>query len=257
MKSILLCKILKNEQLASNIYKIEMERVAGLEDIKPGQFLNIKCGEEEAPLLRRPISISYVEKDRIGIVVMKAGKGTELLCSRKVGQFLDVLGPLGNGFTIDEGAKKSVVVGGGIGTAPLLEVVKNLKKDVTVLLGYRTETYLVDEFKKYAQRVIVATEDGSVGHKGYVTEPLKEILENQGADMIYTCGPEVMLKEVKKIADEYKVGCQLSIEERMACGVGACLVCACKVKAEEKGVKFVRTCKDGPVFYKEEVIFDE
>ncbi|QXM06658.1 dihydroorotate dehydrogenase electron transfer subunit [Crassaminicella indica] len=254
MKNRCYCKILDNIEIAPSIHKIEMERVDGLGNIKPGQFLHIKCSD--ALLLRRPISISYAEKDKVGIVVRKAGEGTVSLCNRKKGEILDVLGPLGNGFTVNDG-KRVIVIGGGIGTAPLLELVKNLEeKDVTVLVGYKDMPYLVDDFKKYVKVVDVATEDGSVGYKGYVTDLLKAKLENDGADIIYSCGPEVMLKKVQKIAKEYKVKVQLSIEERMACGVGACLVCTCKVKSED-GVKQVRTCKDGPVFWGDEVMLGE
>jgi dihydroorotate dehydrogenase electron transfer subunit len=250
----LYCKILDNIEIAPNIHKIEIERVAGFGAIKPGQFLHIKCSD--AYLLRRPISISSVEKDKIGIVVRKAGEGTVLLCDRKKGETLDVLGPLGNGFTIDEG-QRGIVIGGGIGTAPLLQLVKNLKeRQVTVLLGYKETPYLVEEFKEYAKDVEVATEDGSAGYKGYVTDLLKRKLKKDGADIIYSCGPEIMLKKVQQIASEYKVKSQLSIEERMACGVGACLVCTCKV-ATDGGVKHVRTCKDGPVFSGDEVMFHE
>ncbi|QZY57390.1 dihydroorotate dehydrogenase electron transfer subunit [Crassaminicella profunda] len=246
--------MLENIEIAPSIHKIEMERVDGFGDIKPGQFLHIKCSD--AYLLRRPISISMVQKDRVGIVVRKAGEGTSLLCDRKKGEILDVLGPLGNGFTIDEG-KNVIVIGGGIGTAPLLELVKNLKeKQVTVLLGYKDTPYLVEAFKDYVKDVKVATEDGSAGYKGYVTDLLKTKLENDKVDIIYSCGPEIMLKKVQEIATEYKVKSQLSIEERMACGVGACLVCTCKVKSED-GVKHVRTCKDGPVFSGDEVMFHE
>ncbi|TCO68523.1 dihydroorotate dehydrogenase electron transfer subunit [Marinisporobacter balticus] len=256
MKDRLFCKVLENIEIASNIYKIEIEKVEMLQNIKAGQFLNIKC--DDALLLRRPISISYVETDRIGLVIRKSGKGTVVLCNKRKGEMLDVLGPLGNGFTIDEKEQRVIVIGGGIGTAPLLELVKRLEgKDVTVLLGYKTEPYLVNEFEEYVRDVKVATEDGSFGHKGYVTELFIEAIKENSAEMVYACGPEIMLKEVQRICSKYEVKSQISIEERMACGVGACLVCTCKVKAEEKGVKYVRTCKDGPVFSGEEVIFHD
>lgn len=257
MKDRLLCKVLSNVEIRQDIHKIEIERIDGFGEIQPGQFLHIKC-DAEGLLLRRPISISYVEKDRIGLIVRKAGKGTKLLCEKKIGEFLDVLGPLGNGFSIDDKTEKVIVIGGGIGTAPLLELVKSLKKkEIKVLLGYRDEPYLVKEFEQYAKEVKVATEDGSFGYKGYVTDLLDEEIKNNRADIIYACGPEVMLKKVQTICNEHKKKSQLSIEERMACGVGACLVCTCKVQAEEKGIKYVRTCKDGPVFWGDEVMFHE
>ncbi|QEK13186.1 dihydroorotate dehydrogenase electron transfer subunit [Crassaminicella thermophila] len=257
MKDRMFCKVLSNVEIAKDIHKLEIERIDGFGEIKPGQFLHIKCGGEGL-LLRRPISISYIEKDRIGLIIRRAGKGTKLLCDKKVGETLDVLGPLGNGFSIDDEVEKVIVIGGGIGTAPLLELVKSLKgKDIAVLLGYRDEPYLVDDFEQWVKGVKVATEDGSFGYKGYVTDLLEEEIKNNRVDIIYACGPEIMLKKVQDICNRYKKKSQLSIEERMACGVGACLVCTCKVKAEEKGVKYVRTCKDGPVFWGDEVMFHE
>lgn len=255
MKERKLCKILETECIGPDVYKIVIEKPQGWENIRPGQFFHIRSGEDLYPLLRRPISVCEVQGTGISFVVRKSGKGTELLCSRKAGESLDLLGPLGNGFTIE--GEKVILVGGGIGTAPLLELCRIFKdKGVTVLLGFRTEPYLVEAFQRYSHHVKLATEDGSVGYKGYVTTLLEEELSKRNMDMIYACGPEVMLKEVQRISRKYGVKSQLAMEERMACGVGACLVCSCKVKAGEDW-GYVRTCKEGPVFSGDEVIFDE
>ncbi len=258
MKDRMYCKLLKNIEIASGIHKIEIERTIERKNIRPGQFLHIKCGKESNMLLRRPISIAYVDVDRIGLVIQKIGKGTEWLCNSQVGERLDIVGPLGNGFTISPENKKVIVVGGGIGIAPLLELVRQLQeKEVTVLLGYKTHPYLIDEFTKYSNVVKIATEDGCVGHKGYVTDLLKKEIETNHVDMLYTCGPGMMLKEIQKICKQHTIPSQLSIEERMACGIGACLVCSCKRKEREKEIAYVRTCKEGPVFFGDEVILDE
>ncbi|KXG74296.1 dihydroorotate dehydrogenase electron transfer subunit [Thermotalea metallivorans] len=250
-----ICQIIETQCIGPDVYKIVIEKPQGWENIRPGQFFHIRAGEDWYPLLRRPISVCEIQGIGISFVVRKSGKGTELLCSRKPGESLDLLGPLGNGFTIE--GEKVILVGGGIGTAPLLELCRIFKdKDVTVLLGFRAEPYLVEVFQRYSHHVKVATEDGSVGYKGYVTTLLEEELAKRSMDMIYACGPEVMLKEVQRISRRYGVKSQLAMEERMACGVGACLVCSCKVKAGE-GWDYVRTCKEGPVFSGDEVMFDE
>ncbi|MBB6216941.1 dihydroorotate dehydrogenase electron transfer subunit [Anaerosolibacter carboniphilus] len=254
MKASSVCKILKTERLAKDIYKIIVARPAECHEITAGQFFHIQCSEEGQSFLRRPISVCEVETDQLSFVVRKSGKGTAALCSRKEGEYLDIIGPLGNGF-VPKG-ERVLLVGGGIGVAPLVELCKNLKdKDIKVLLGFRTEAYLVEAFKKYCKAVEVATEDGTFGYKGYVTGLLEETMENP-PEMIYACGPEIMLKQIQKYGKAMGIPTQLAMEERMACGVGACLVCSCKVKAGEDW-DYVRTCKEGPVFWGEEVIFDE
>lgn len=254
MKTSSVCKILNTERIAEDIYKISVTRPVEWKEIKAGQFFHIKCSEEGKSYLRRPISICEVEPDQLRFIVRKSGKGTEALCNRKVGDDLDIIGPLGNGFTPT--GERILLVGGGIGTAPLVELCKTIKeKDVKVLLGFRTEPYLVETFKKYCTTVEVATEDGSFGVKGYVTALMEGAMENS-PEIIYACGPEIMLKQVQLFGQEKGIPTQLAMEERMACGVGACLVCSCKVKAGDDW-DYVRTCKEGPVFWGEEVIFDE
>lgn len=256
LKNIIITKVLENEEIAPKIHKIKIERKNEFGEIKPGQFLHIKCGQEEGVLLRRPISISYTDETSITLIIRNAGKGTSLLCKSYVGQIWDVLGPLGNGFTIHEDYKKVMIVGGGIGVAPLLELTKELKrKEVTAFLGYRDNPFLIEDFEKYAE-VRIATENGSIGHKGFVNELVVNAMKVEKPDILYTCGPEPMLVGIQKICNEHNVELQVSLEERMACGIGACLVCACKLK-KDNGHRYAKTCKDGPVFSGDEVLFDE
>ncbi|WP_129595753.1 dihydroorotate dehydrogenase electron transfer subunit [Anaerophilus nitritogenes] len=251
MKKAVICKILKNKEIAKDIYEIFIEKKDVLIESKAGQFLHIKC-DHHGSLLRRPISISSVEDDSLRLVIRRAGKGTEEICTKKEGELLDVLGPLGNGFSIDE-FEKSIIIGGGIGVAPLLQVAKEINnKNTKILLGYRRDPYLVEEFEKYGE-VEIATEDGSYGYRGYVVDLLEKI-EDEKIKRVYACGPEVMLKIVQKICKDKNISSQLSVEEKMACGVGTCLVCVCKLNKEKNA--YATTCKDGPVFDGDKIIFD-
>lgn len=261
MKKNNLCEILENKEITDNIYKIKIKKPSKSFEIKAGQFINIKCGEGDFPLLRRPISIGLANEDSMTIYVNKVGKGTELLCDKSEGEFIDILGPLGNTFNMDIDKGNVLIVGGGIGVAPLLELTKTLasKSDVNikVILGYRDEPFILEEFKNYTNDIVVVSEKEGFDYKGYVTEPLQNELKNNRYDEVFTCGPEPMLKKVNEICKENDTTVQLLLEERMACGIGACLVCTCKTKRGDDDWNYVRTCKEGPVFYGEEVIFDE
>jgi len=261
LEKTFLSEILENKEIAENIYRIKIKKPSKDFNIKAGQFINIKCGEGDFPLLRRPISIGLTDEESMTIYVNKVGKGTELLCNRREGEFIDVLGPLGNTFNMDIEKGKVLIVGGGIGTAPLLELTKTLseKNDVyiKVILGYRDEPFIVEEFRKHTKDVIVVSEKDGFDYKGYVTDPFEGELKENEYDEVFACGPEPMLKRIKEICEENNVTVQLLLEERMACGIGACLVCTCKTKRGNDDWNYVRTCKEGPVFYGEEVIFDE
>ncbi|SHJ72423.1 dihydroorotate dehydrogenase electron transfer subunit [Geosporobacter subterraneus DSM 17957] len=258
MTTGILSKIISNDLISSDIYRIRLERTPDMGNIEAGQFFHIKSQDSGAFFLRRPISVCFTTDNEIHLVVRKSGKGTKVICEKRAGDSLDLLGPLGNGFRLADPDKKILLIGGGIGTAPLLELARQLENPhVKVLLGYRKDPYLVDEFQKYSKEVLVAVEEGERGYSGYVTDLLKQEIDHEQPDCIYACGPEVMLKKVQQLGLQYQIETQLALEERMACGVGACLVCSCKVKAEENGWHFVRTCKEGPVFSGSEVIFDE
>lgn len=261
MNNKMLCEILENKVISQNIHKIKIKNPSEDFKIEAGQFINIKCGEGTFPLLRRPISIGLTDNESMTIYVNKIGEGTKLLCDRREGEFLDILGPLGNTFNLDIEDGKVLVVGGGIGVAPLLELTKELSKkkglDAKAILGYRDQPFIVEEFKNYIEDIVVVSEKEGYDYTGYVTEPLKKELKENTYAMVYTCGPEPMLRKVNDICRENNVVTQLLLEERMACGIGACLVCTCKTKRDNGDWSYVRTCKEGPVFYGDEVIFDE
>ena len=211
---------------------------------RPGRFVNIKI---EGLYLRRPISICDFNNDEITIIFKTVGEGTKQLSEMKPGEVLDVLIPLGNGFDISANCKKPVVIGGGIGVPPLLNLCKQLLaagKKPAVILGFNTseDAVLIDEFKALGVEPVITTADGSMGTKGFVTRPLADM----DFDYVFTCGPEPMLKAIWNMAEDG----QFSFEARMACGFGACMGCTCETKYGYK-----RICKDGPIMYKEEIIW--
>lgn len=221
----------------------------------PGQFVSLYC-HEGSRLLPRPISICEIKQaDRMLRVVYRiVGDGTREFSELSTGDTIDVVGPLGNGFTRKAG--KAILIGGGIGIPPMLQLAKALsaeKQQVQVVLGYRDgDLFLKEEFEPYAE-VFVSTEDGSVGTKGNVIDAIRD--KQLTADEIYACGPVPMLRGVKAFAEEMGIEAQISMEERMACGIGACLACVCQSKETDSHshVKNKRVCKDGPVFYANEI----
>lgn len=247
-------KIVVNEEIADKVYKMVIEQKQISREAKAGQFINVYC-KAESRILPRPISICEVdsEKGLVTIVYMIVGMGTKEFSNLEVGDKVEVLGPLGNGFELKE-CEENIIIGGGVGTPPLLELVKRLSGKKKVFLGFKSGAYLIDEFSKYAE-VYVATDDGSVGEKGTVIDLLKKAGVSSGN--IYSCGPKPMLVAVKKVACELKMNAQISLEERMGCGIGACVGCICKIKADnEEGFTYKKVCKDGPVFDAKEVIFE-
>ena len=221
----------------------------------PGQFVSVFL-KDKSRLLPRPISICGLSEDknslRLVYRITRKGSGTEALSNMKPGEEIDMLGPAGNGFPLE--SRDTMLIGGGIGIPPMLELSKSMQVKPTVLLGYRDkETFLADEFEKYAT-VHIATEDGSVGTKGNVIDIIKE--KKLSADCIMACGPTPMLKAVKDFASENNIECFLSLEERMACGIGACLACVCKSKERDAYTNShnKRVCKEGPVFEAGEIV---
>lgn len=218
---------------------------------KPGQFISLYCNDGSR-LLPRPISICEINKvnGTLRLVYRVVGKGTEEFSKMKEGDTLEVMGPLGNGFPLE--SKKAILIGGGIGIPPMLELAKNLSCDKEIVLGYRDELFLNEEFEQYGS-VHISTEDGSTGTKGNVIDAIKE--KGLDAEVIYACGPTPMLRGVKAYALEQGIEAWLSMEEKMACGIGACLACVCKSKEKDHHthVNNKRICKEGPVFNAEEV----
>lgn len=219
-----------------------------------GQFVQAAA---DGYFLRRPISICDIDKQRgtIRLVFEVRGKGTQKLSEINAGQPIDIIAPLGKGFTFEEG-KRAVCVGGGIGTPPMLSIAKLCGKNARVISGFRNASAVIlqEDFAAAGCETLLCTDDGSAGLHGFVTQPLEEILKTDKPDIVYACGPMPMLKGIALLAEKYGVYCEVSLEQRMACGVGACLVCACKtVKNGEQILSHV--CKDGPVFNSGEVDF--
>lgn len=245
--------IIRKEEISCGIYDmwLRTEEIAGL--AKAGQFVSLYCADGSR-LLPRPISICEIDKKdkAIRLVYRIAGKGTEEFSRMNAGMQLDIIGPLGNGFPKKH--KSAFLIGGGIGIPPMLELAKQLDCEKQIVLGFRDDLFLYDEFKKYG-KVYVATEDGSAGTEGNVLDAIRE--NGLTAEIIYACGPLPMLRALKEYAAKHQMECWVSLEERMACGIGACLGCVCKSEHKDThtNVKNKRICKEGPVFRAEEVDF--
>lgn len=247
--------VISKTNLAKNIYDVTVFCPEITGNTKAGQFVHIRV---PGHILRRPISIaSYdAEKGTIRIIYEIRGEGTQILAGLKAGDMIDILGPLGNGYTLPEPEHTCVVVGGGIGVPPLLAIAERFGAKATAILGFRSAqaAILEEDFQQSGANTILCTDDGTLGRKGFVTAALEELLASDRPDCIFACGPMVMLKKVSEIATAHSIPCQVSLEERMACGVGACLGCACKIRRGGEEV-YLHVCKDGPVFSGEEVVF--
>ncbi len=257
-------KILENKKLAKEFYRMRIESAYLAKTAKPGQFVEVKCSEGPGPLLRRPLGVHRISKGGIELLYEVVGAGTELLAQKKRGEFLDVIGPLGNGFDIPASVKAAILVAGGVGIAPLTALAEKLSRTgrkVSVVIGAKTSAHILceRELKALGCIIRVATEDDSKGYKGLATDLLRDMLCTSYAlrVTIYACGPAGMLKAVAAIAQKNRIPCQVSLEEHMACGVGVCLGCPVKVKSApgsrplDPAYKMV--CKDGPVFNAEEI----
>jgi dihydroorotate dehydrogenase electron transfer subunit len=260
-------KVLSNKNLGSHYWHCSLRAPEIARRASAGQFVDIRLSGDYQPFLRRPFSIHSVDGPDVEILYEALGKGTEIFSRKKTGEFLDVIGPLGNGFDygVSKGqrVKVSVLVAGGMGVAPLVFLAEKLAKlknqnpklKTLALIGGRKKSHILctDEFKRAGCGVIISTDDGSVGAKGRVTNLLENVLRKtkgpEGA-MIFACGPKPMLKGVATIAEKFSVAAQLSLEAHMACGIGACLGC---VVDTIDGYK--RVCKEGPVFRANQIIW--
>ena len=258
-------KILENKKVAQGFYKMRLGSAYLAKNSKPGQFVEIKCSDGDEVLLRRPLGVHRILNGGIEVLYEVIGKGTELLSRKRPGDTIDVIGPLGNGFFVKRNTKHekrtTILVAGGVGVAPFVALAENLRRnkyDVTVMIGAKTKSRILceDEFKLFGCEVKITTEDGSKGHKGFVTDLLRTT-NNERRTTIYACGPVAMLKTVAKIAEAKRVPCQVSMEERMACGVGVCLGCPVRVRTNNEqrttNDEYKMVCKDGPVFDAKEI----
>jgi dihydroorotate dehydrogenase electron transfer subunit len=251
--------ILKNTQIASGIFEMILRFDDGAGSFQPGQFAHIKL-PDETKLLRRPFSFNHVDaKEGSATFVYQAvGAGTRLLSLQQEGERLDVLAPLGRGFWKPEGIKRAALIGGGMGAAPL-RMLPEAWPDVAfdAYLGFRGDAYAyqVKEFKALTQNMHLCSDDGTLGVKGFVTCLLDGDALARGYDGVFACGPAPMLKALQEVLQDADTLCQASLEERMGCGVGACLVCNCRVRDGGQW-RHRRVCKDGPVFDLAEVDFD-
>lgn len=257
----MVAKVLKNERVAHDIYRMRLEAPHIAKKSVPGQFVHVKCDGPGGPLLRRPLSIHRASGRTIELLYEVLGKGTDILSKKRAGDALDMIGPLGTGFSrMDKGCSEVILAAGGIGVAPLLALAEKMAGDgkarACVIIGAKTKEHILCEkdFRKLGLKVHIATDDGSKGKKGFVTAILKEMLSariGKGCPGVYACGPMPMLKAVAAITAQSGASCQVSLEERMACGVGVCLGCPVETKA---GYRMV--CKDGPVFGAKDILWD-
>lgn len=253
-----IAKVLQQTCIAPGIFDMWIETTLA-KDALPGQFINI-YPDNQSTILPRPISICEAkpEQNQLRVVYRTAGKGTTEFSKYQSGKDISILGTLGNGFPIEKAkGKKCFLMGGGIGIPPMVQLAKALNAqgdcEVNIIVGYRdANLFLTDDLEKYG-KVYIASEDGSVGSKGNVMNAIEE--NNLTADVIYACGPMPMLRAIKKFAEANNMDAYISLEERMACGVGACLGCVCKTTKVDhhSHVNNARICTDGPVFEAREV----
>ena len=247
--------VIEQKMIADGIGSMWLDAKEIAVQAKPGQFISV-YSNYKSRVLPRPISICEIDREKgtLRIVYRVVGKGTEEFSKAEAGDSFEILGPLGNGFPIEEAkGKKVLMIGGGIGVPPMLQTAKEIEGEAIIISGYRNQDLFLKEELESAGTLFIATEDGSVGTKGNVVDAIRE---NQiEADMMFACGPKPMLRALKNYALEKGIPCWISMEEKMACGVGACLACVCQSKDVDSHshVHNKRICKDGPVFLSTEV----
>ena len=254
-------KLLKKEELKPGIFKFSVQADEILKTAKPGNFIEIRVNDDIEPFLRRPISIHNIDIENgiLEFIFQEKGKGTKILSIRREGELIDIIGPLGFGTFKYSSFKNLAIIGGGIGVFPLYELAKSANLDnvnVNTYLGFRNKDLVVleDEFRKVSNNLIITTDDGSYSQKGFAIDFLKKDIEDGKVDSIYACGPLPMLRAIRELALEKNIPCQISLEEKMACGLGVCLGCAVKTAASSKDApEYWHVCKAGPVFQAKDV----
>lgn len=251
-------KIIEKKRYGPDGYLFKYSAPEIAQAAEPGQFVMIRCGEEFDPLLRRPFSFHRIDKKQgtIDILFRIVGKGTRILAEKKLGDFCDILGPFGNGFEINRNIEQPIILAGGMGIAPMLALADllagiNIKPIIFLGAKSKEELWSQDEFESLGCVMRLATDDGGLGFKGTVVELFqKSVIRKPQSAMIYACGPEPMLRQLTTHAQKKKLGCQISLETNMACGLGACQGCVTPVVGPEK---YKLVCKDGPVFDSKEI----
>ena len=263
MPKKILAKLIKKEEIIQGIFKFSVEAKDIVELSKPGNFIEIRVSNQTDPFLRRPISIYNLDKENgiLEFIFQVKGSGTNILSEKEIGDKIDIIGPLGNGtFKIDK-YNKIAIIGGGIGIFPLYELAKEAKeqgKIVDSFLGFRNKDFVMleKEFKEVTNNLLVTTDDGSYLNKGFAIDYLKEDMKKEKYECLYACGPIPMLRVVQKYALENNINCQISLEEKMGCGLGVCLGCAVKTaKSPKDKPEYFHVCKGGPVFNAKDVEF--
>ena len=271
------CVVLENKKVAPGHFVLTCASSTISKNARPGQFVQILCEESMDPLLPRPFSFLTATQKNFSVLYQVVGKGTAALAQKKKRDFLWVLGPLGNGFTLKDSRQNTVgrrqekqqqslstfvLVGGGVGIPPLYHLaqflVKKMKpENIHVFLGARNKSLLLceKEFKKLGAELHLATDDGSKGKKGFVTKILEDFIKSRKNTKIYACGPTPMLKAVSLVSQKYAAPCEVSVEVPMACGFGACIGCAIKVKSGA-GHRFAIACTEGPVFQAKDIVWE-
>ncbi len=252
-------KVLDNQKILPNYWQLDLYAPKAASLAQAGQFIMLQTTPYAEPFLKRPMSLNRInpEEGTLRIIYQIVGKGTQILTTIPAGGEMDIIGPQGNGWMIQKDYRKALLVGGGAGIAPLLQLAINLaekeiKLDILLGAADRDAIFNHQEFLQMAS-VSVATMDGSRGHKGFVTDLLPQTPDY---DMIYTCGPNPLMEKVALWAGQKGQACQVSLEERMGCGIGTCMGCVCKIKSKDGSIAYKRVCKDGPVFDGEEVVFN-
>ena len=254
-------KLLKKEELVSGIFKFSVQADEIVNTAKPGNFIEIRVNDDIEPFLRRPISIYNMDKEKgvLEFIFQVKGKGTVILSKKNEGELIDIIGPLGFGTFKYSNYENLAIIGGGIGVFPLYELAKCAhmeNKSVNTYLGFRNKdlVLLENEFKKVSNNITITTDDGSYSQKGFAIDFLKKDIVEGKIDSIYACGPLPMLRAVRELAIEKSIPCQISLEERMACGLGVCLGCAVKTaNSTKEAPEYWHVCKAGPVFQAKDV----
>ena len=253
-------EIIEKEKINDTVYRFACKTPEIAQAATAGQFINVEVFDiSTAPFLKRPISIYNIDRDKniIEFIFQIRGQGTKIIADKKAGESLCVLGPLGAGFTTSK-FKNIAIVGGGIGIFPLYGLAKESIKtgQVTTYLGFRDKSLVIleNEFKKVSNSLVITTDNGTYGQKGCGIDCLLKDLASKKFDAVFACGPLPMLRAVKKAAKDNNIYCEVSLEERMGCAIGACMGCSVQLETDSGEVKYARVCKDGPVFNANSVI---